>query len=85
MQGAADCCTVKVCPAIVTIPVRVVVEGFSATERLTVPFPVPLAPPVTVIQAAFDVAVQEQFEALTTFVPTVPPEFPSEAETLLSV
>ena len=85
MQGAADCCTVKVCPAIVTIPVRVVVEGFSATEMLTVPFPDPLAPPVTVIQATFDVAAQEQFEAETTFTPVVPPEFPSDDDVLLSV
>ncbi len=85
MQGAADCCTVNVCPAIVTLPVRDVVDGFSATEMLTVPLPVPLAPPVTVIHAALDVAVQEQFEALTTFTPVVPPEFPRDEETLLSV
>ncbi len=85
MQGAADCCTVNVCPAMVTVPVRELVEGFSATEMLTVPLPEPLAPPETVIHAAFEVAVQEQFEALTTFTPVVPPEFPRDEETLLSV
>ena len=68
----------------VTVPVRDVVDGFSAIERLTDPLPVPLAPPVTVIQEAFDVAVHEQFEALAIFTPVVPPPFPSEAEVLLN-
>ena len=74
----------NVCPATVTVPVREEVDVFSAIERLTVPFPVPLAPPVTVIQPALDVAVQEQFEALRTFTAAVPPEFPSDADVLLS-
>ena len=68
----------------VTVPVREVVEGFSAIERLTALLPVPLAPPVTVIQEALDVAFHEQFEAPTTFTPAVPPPFPTEAAVLLS-
>ncbi len=63
---------------------RDVVEGFSLTEILTIPLPEPLAPPVTVIHTAFDVAVQEQFEALRTLNPLLPPAFPREADVLLS-
>ena len=80
MQGAADCWTVNVCPATVTVPVREDVDVFCATERLTVPLPEPLAPPVTVIHATLDVAVQEQLEALNTFTAAVPPAFPREAD-----
>jgi hypothetical protein len=41
--------------------------------NVTVPFPVPLAPPVTVIQGAFDAAVHEQAGAVDTVRVPVPP------------
>jgi hypothetical protein len=43
------CVTVRVCPAIVSVPVRGVVEVLAATLYDTVPVPVPLLPLVTVI------------------------------------
>ena len=65
-QLLAACVTVKVIPAIVIVPARPVVPGFAATLNVTVPSPVPLAPPVTVIQASLLVAVQEQLVPVTT-------------------
>ena len=44
------CVTVTVCPAIVSVPVRVPDVVFASTLYVTVPLPVPLPPPVTVIQ-----------------------------------
>lgn len=52
--------TVKVRPAMVTVPVRDEVVGFAATAIVTEPLPVPLAPPVTVNQAAWLDAVHAQ-------------------------
>ena len=50
-RTAAACwVTVYACPAIVTTPVRVA-PVFAATVRFTVPLPLPLAPPVTVIHS----------------------------------
>ncbi|MDZ7638991.1 MAG: hypothetical protein U5J83_12220 [Bryobacterales bacterium] len=46
---------------------------FWATEMPTVPLPEPLVPELTVIQAAFEVAVQEQPDAEMTFVAVAPP------------
>ena len=66
MQGCALCVTVKVWPAIVTVPVRCAVAEFAAMVMLTVPLPVPLAPPVTVIQAAPLAAVHAQVEGEVT-------------------
>ena len=57
----ACCVTVNVCPAIVTVPVRVVLACMlPSTLNATEPFPVPLAPDVTVIQAALLLAVHAQ-------------------------
>ena len=50
--------TVKVCPAMVTVPVRGVPAVLAATLSDTVPLPVPDAPAVTVIQLALLVAVR---------------------------
>ena len=58
VHGAPACVTVKVCPAIVIVPVREVVPVLAATLKLTVPLPLPFAPAVTVIQAALLAAVQ---------------------------
>ena len=40
------------------LPLRGIVEGLAVTENDTVPLLVPLAPEVTLIQGAFDTAVQ---------------------------
>ena len=60
VQGAAAWLTVNVWPATVKVPVRDVVLVLAATEKLTVPFPALLLPPVMVIQAVLLVAVQLQ-------------------------
>lgn len=43
-----------------TVPERVVVALFAATDRFTLPVPLPVTPAVTVIHAALLVAVQAQ-------------------------
>lgn len=54
------CLTVKVCPAIDTVPSRSFLpEGADALNE-TDPLPVPLAPDVTVIQPTLLLAVQVQ-------------------------
>jgi hypothetical protein len=55
--GGADWDTVNVWPPMVSVPVRAA-PVFAAMVNVTVPFPVPDAPPVTVSQAALAVAVQ---------------------------
>src|SRR5262245_3662274 len=61
VHGAPACVIVKICPAIVSVPVRGVVVRFAATAYPTVPLPVPLDPDVTVNQVgALLVAVQVQ-------------------------
>jgi hypothetical protein len=75
VQGAAACDTVSVRPPIVTVPVRPVVAALAATLYETVPLPVPLAPPVTVIHdGALLVAVHAHDVALavTATVPLPP-------------
>jgi hypothetical protein len=51
--------TVSSSPPIVTVPLRAA-PVFAATFRVTLPLPIPLAPALTVIQDAFDVAVHAQ-------------------------
>jgi hypothetical protein len=58
------CVTVKVCPPIVNVPVRLFALVFAATLYVTVPLPVVDAPAVIVSHAAFDVAVQAKSVAL---------------------
>jgi hypothetical protein len=57
---AVSCVTVKVCPAMVAVPVRGLVPVFTPTLRPTVPFPAPLKPLVTSIHVTLLTAVQEQ-------------------------
>ena len=52
--------TVKVCPAIVTLPVLSFFPGGAAALYATDPLPVPLAPDVTVIQLSWLLAVHAQ-------------------------
>ena len=64
---------VTVCPAIVSVPVRGLVEVFAATEYATVPIPVPLPPLVTVIHAALLTPVHAQPLVVVTVVDNGPP------------
>ena len=70
---APACVTVTACPAIVSVPVRGLVELFVATEYATVPLPVPLPPLVTVIQDALLAPVHAQPEVVVTAVVNDPP------------
>ena len=56
---AVACVTVNVLPAIVSVPVRSAPE-LAATENVTVPLPLPLAPDAIVIHVAPLVAVHAQ-------------------------
>lgn len=60
VHGTPVCVTVKVCPPIVSVPVREAAVVFCATVYDTVPFAVPVAPAVTVIHDALLVPVQAQ-------------------------
>src|SRR5213593_2622883 len=48
--GLAFWVTVKVCPAMVSVPLRPIVSGLFATVKLTVPLPLPPLPDVIEIQ-----------------------------------
>ena len=62
------------CPAIVIVAVRDAVELFWATEKLTVPGPVPLAPDVMVTNAALGTPVRGQLPPVgVTVMAPVPP------------
>jgi hypothetical protein len=50
VQGAAACVTFRVCPPIVSEPLRWVPPGLAPTLKPTAPPPFPLAPLVTVSQ-----------------------------------
>jgi hypothetical protein len=73
--------TVKVCPAIVNVPVRCEIVVFAATLYGTLPFPVPLVAPVSVIHAAFVVA--DHVQPLPTVTVTLPVAPPEAADTLV--
>jgi hypothetical protein len=67
---------VNVCPAIVSVPVRAAPTFFD-TLKPTLPFPVSLAPDVTVIHESLLTAVHEQPAGVVTFTvgPFPPPAF----------
>jgi hypothetical protein len=50
--SAAACVTVNVCPAIDSVPVKMLLVVFAATIYPTMPLPVPLDPDVIVIRLA---------------------------------
>jgi hypothetical protein len=81
VQGTPACVTVKVTPAIVSVPVRDDVEVFAATLNVTPPPPEVFGPPpaVTVIQDTLLVADQEQSVGIVTVTTRVPPEEVSES------
>ena len=62
------CVTVTVCPATVSVPVRWAVDVFAVALKVTVPLPLPLAPPLMVSQAALLVAAHVQPLAAVTAV-----------------
>jgi hypothetical protein len=72
--------TLNVCPAIVTVPVRDDVTAFAKTLIATVPFPLPVEPDVTLIQAALVRAVQLHPVAAVTVTLSGPPLDPIVAE-----
>lgn len=71
-DGAPDCVTVNVWPATVRVPV-LAAPVLAATLKLTMPLPDPVRLPSTVIQVAFDAALQVQPAAVVTFVDPLPP------------
>jgi hypothetical protein len=78
VHAAADCVTVRVWPATVTVPARLAVAVFAATFNVTVPPPLPLAG-LTVIHVAALVAVQVQPVAVVTVAEAVPPAATTDA------
>jgi hypothetical protein len=73
-HGVPACVTVKVAPAIVNVPVRLVVPAFAATVNDTVPVPVPAAPELIVIHAALLTAAHTHpAAAVTVLLPAPPP------------
>ena len=65
--------TVKTWSTTVIVALRGVIAGLMATEKLTVPFPVPDAPEVTVTKAALLIAVHGQVAVVVTVMLPVPP------------
>ena len=52
VHAAPSCVTVTVWPATVSVPTRCAVDVFAVALKVTVPLPLPLAPPLIVSQAA---------------------------------
>lgn len=73
VHGTPAWVTVKVCPPTEIVPVRCEMVPFAATLNDTVPFPFPVAPPVTVIQAALLVALHVHPDTADTVNDPVPP------------
>ena len=73
-HGVPAWVTVKVVPAIVSVPLRLVVPPLGAAVNVTVPEPVPDAPVLIVIHAALLTAVQTQpVPTVTVLLPVPPP------------
>ena len=77
-HGTPDWVTVTDWPAIVSVPLRCVAIVFAATEIVTVPFAVPLAPVVIVIHGEEDAAVQAQPIGAVTENVFEPPDDPND-------
>ena len=74
MHAAAAWFTENVCPPMVIVPVRGLVFGLDEALNATVPFPLPLAPLVTVSQdVALLTPVHAQPVGAVTAVDPVPP------------
>ena len=71
---AGSCVTLNACPAIVNVPLRCDAPVLAAALKATVPFPLPLAPLVTVSQpVSLLIAVQVQPPGAVTSVKAGPP------------
>ncbi len=70
--------TVNVWPAIVIVPLRLLDDGFDATEYLTEPLPEPVVPLLIVIQDTLLVADHGPVPPATSMLP-VPPDDPKLA------
>jgi hypothetical protein len=73
-----DCVTETVCPATVSDPVRAVVDELAATEKKTVPLPLPDAPDVIVTKDELLTAVHVQPDWASTLIVPVPPLEPND-------
>jgi hypothetical protein len=74
VHGVPAWLTVKLSPAIVRVPVRLVVAALAATVNVVLPGPVPAAPELTVIHAALLTADHTQpVPTLTVLLPVPPP------------
>jgi hypothetical protein len=73
VHGAPACVTVKVRPATVKVAVRIDDVVFAAALNATGPEPLPLAPDVTVSQAALLVAVHAHPVGAVTVTEPEPP------------
>jgi hypothetical protein len=74
---STPCVTVKVVPAIVSVPVRGAPPVFAATLKPTLPEPNPLRPEVSVIHVALLLASQPQPADVDTALLPVPPSSPN--------
>jgi regulatory protein len=81
VHGAADCVTVNVCPAMVSVPLRSAPE-FALVVNVTVPLPLPEPPDETVIHPAFGVTLHEQPLAVVTLTLAVPAPTPTRVDEL---
>src|SRR5687767_9519302 len=75
MSHVPACSTVRVCPAMVSVPVRDVAAVFAATRSATPALPLVFgpAPDVTVIHPALLTAVQTHAEGIVTDTTRLPP------------
>jgi hypothetical protein len=73
VHSAAAWVTVKVCPAIVSVPVRTAVVAFGVTLKLRVPAPVPEVAPVIESQGTLADADQRQPTVVDMFTKPEPP------------
>jgi hypothetical protein len=80
LQAAAAWVTVKVLPAIVSVPDRELALLFSAVVNVAVPLPVPEAPEFNVIQPTLLVLVHAQPVAAVTVADPLPPPAPIDCE-----
>jgi len=74
------CVIVTNWPATVSVPTRVAPVELAATENVTVPLPLPLAPPVTVMNASLLTALHWQPAAPDTATVPGPPALPIDCD-----
>ncbi len=72
-HAAAACVTLKVCPPIVSVPVRATVVVFAPALKLTVPTPAPEIGPVKDSHDALLAADHEQLEVVVIVTEPPPP------------